>query len=510
MKEIPAAERANWRLADSPAALFIEFWSVAAQWTPADRAALPSPTPSIRAEMTEAFAAESGGQAVEQLTNVLAACWPSGKTADRRIQAAGLVLEAMHIIDKAFEQVHPRSRMVAPSLGATGPLPTWLETAERLRLNSGSFAENATHRLIPNGPFSRHGRGRSAASGDSLQDHFPFLTVASRAILHEGRVITINMRVIGTDISGGVPAARSIGRERIRFIPLAEDKDDLSFTEKPRGEQQTLDVRPKVELAARLLQALRRDPETDLAFAPELTFPVSAEGALPSDIAALAKHAPRIILAGSGLTSDTDELGRHWNEARVYARGGRLLWRQRKIWPFGMQRDSAISYALSDPGHDKMLMEDIAGHSEIEIADLDGFGRCIVLVCQDFECNPLAEEIIRQYQPDWVLVPILDPGVKVSGWAHQRGFFLSKKSQARLLIGSSLTMARKLKSPPKSEPAVGLAIGPSQPREALDGTPVMSRAMALVAAGPGSPPRSGILIWDYSAPPWSKSSVEAT
>lgn len=67
-----------------------------------------------------------------------------------------------------------------------------------------------------------------------------------------------------------------------------------------------------------------------------------------------------------------------------------------------------------------MLMEEIAGSSTVTIVDMDGFGRCIVLICRDFQCQHVVDELTARYQPDWVLTPVLDPGVAVPGWAHQR------------------------------------------------------------------------------------------
>src|SRR5690606_10636683 len=142
------------------------------------------------------------------------------------------------------------------------------------------------------------------------------------------------------------------------------------------------------------------------------------------------------------------------------------------------------------------LMEDIAGHSRLSVVDLDGFGRCVVLICQDVQAHPVVEDIIGRYQPDWVLTPVLDPGVKIPGWAHQRAIELSKRAQARIMVGSSLTLSHHLKSA-GTEPAIGLAVGPAEPTKGADGNVVMSRAVALVQAVSGATPRCGLLVWDH-------------
>jgi len=508
MKAISPDIRSAWATVGHPGELFIAFWRIAGSWEPADRAVLIRPTPATRQQLASAVAIDDGAHAVAAILGTIDAAWPAGDAQRDRIEQAGLVLEAMHAIEYAYVSLHPRTRVVPPSLGAPPAVPHWLEAGARWRLRHGSFAEADGRRLIPSGPFSRHARGRAESAANSLQDHFPILTVAPIESHEQDRSISVDMKVIGTDMMRGVPASRSIGRERIRFIPLAEERGDLAFSTGVRAGQMTLDVKPTVDTAVRLLQALADGSDIDIAFAPELTVPGDAEATIREGIAALAGLAPRIVLAGSGLSAEKADCGRAWNEARVFGRGGVLLWRQRKIWPFGMQQSRALGYGFPDPGENGTLMEDIAGHSRITVVDLDGFGRCIVLICQDLEAHLVVEEIIERYQPDWILTPVLDPGVKIPGWAHSRAVMLSKRSQARVLVGSSLTLNHHLKAT-GSEPAVGLAVGPASPTKGPDGKVAVSRAVALVKAEDGPSPRSGILVWDHAQPTWMQSSIDA-
>lgn len=508
MPPIATETRTAWKTLADPAELFLAWWSLASAWEPADRAILPEPLVATRNAMAAAVAIDDGPEAVAALLDLIDGDWPGSSTPSERRLGAGLVLQAMRAVDNAFTPLHPRTRTLAASFGAPPRLPRWVARAGRRRLRDGDFCKRETGRLIPNGPFSRHARGRDASSANSLQDQFPILTVAPTQSRLEDRTIEVHVKVVGTDTMRGVPASRSIGRERVRFIPLAEEVGDLSFITDAKGPQATLDVRPTVDTAARLIQALDGGGDIDLAFAPELTVPGSDEAGISAGIAMLASQAPRIILAGSGLSMELDDSGRSWNEARVFGRGGHLLWRHRKIWPFGMQRNSALDYGLTDPGLGETLMEDIAGSSTITVVDMDGFGRCLVLICQDFEGRPAVDEIIARYQPDWVLTPVLDPGVGISGWAHQRAVNLGSKSQARFLVGSSLTLSMMRKD--AAEPAVGLAVGPAEPTVGPNGTSILKRAVALVHATGGSSPRSGALIWDHDPSKWHQSTVGST
>lgn len=475
-------------------------------WGPADRGTLPDVSLEVRRQLAAAAQMDDGTAAMSQLRGIMEAEWPAGDGYAERSRAAGLILAVMRAIDTVFALAHPRTRTVSPALGAAGSLPRWADGLNQARLRHGCFAENVTHRLIPHGPFARHARGRDAESGDSLRDSFAYLSVAPTSSVHDGRPIQIAMTVIGTDAARGVPAAASIGRERVQFIPLAEDPADLSFVHERRNGHLVLDVQPATDTRGRMLDALSGRAEVDIAFAPELTMEASDGADLGAGIRALRENAPRIIMAGSGLTTCKGECGRSWNEARVFARGGRLLWRHRKVWAFGMQRGTALSYGFEDPGPENMLIEDIASNAEVTVVDMDGFGRCVVLICQDLECRPLVDDIISHYQPDWIFTPVLDPGVKVGGWAHQRAQALSKLSQARLLVASSLSMSRLGEHAERAEPAIGLAVGPFAPNPD-DGA--KSRAVALVQAVSGPSPRSGMLVWDHQSAPWQQTVVGA-
>lgn len=481
--------------------MFLAMWRIAAPWSPAERAIVPGTLLQTRKDLALAIGRDSGPGAVSGIVAVHEREWPGGATENARMIAAGLVMATMRAIEDAFASSHPRTRVIAPATIVPSSPPAWVAAAQRTRLRHGSFAEDDAFRLIPNGPFARHARGRDASSADSLRDHFAYLTVAPIGSVQEDRVIRVEIKVIGTDIMRGVPASPSIGRERIRFIPLAEGPDDLKFVASQRGDQPVLDVRPAVDTKSRLLSALASGDDVDIAFSPELTLGGEDESDLARGIAALAEHAPRIILAGSGLTVDVAGCGRSWNEARVFARGGKVLWRHRKMWPFGMQRGAATSYGLPDPGADCMLMEDIAADDRITVVDLDGFGRCIVLICQDFQSHPVIDQVVSRYQPDWILTPVLDPGVKVPGWAHQRAEVLSHLSQARLLVGSSLTMSQMGTLAGCPEPAVGLAVGP------FDNADGPGRALAVVHAAAGPSPRSGVLVWDHDPSSWKRTNV---
>jgi len=487
--------------ASDPGVLFIRAWAELAKLQPADRSAVPDRVGPVARSFEDALSRTAPQDATAALESVIEAQWQAGDTLPVLVENASVLCALMNKIDRIFANVHPRTRILSPKYAVGLDLPLWLQSARDRRLLDGEYARDGHYRLIPNGPFVRHAAGRDSLSGDSLQDRFPHLTVAPLTTRHEDNQIRITIKVVGTGRARGLPPSKSIGKEQIRFIPLAEDAGDLDMCCGTRAGRATLDVRPKIDTATRLIETLAENDPSDISFAPELTVNTSDEERLTDAVANLLDQAPRILLAGSGLTEEKDELDRCWNEARVITKGGAILWRQRKVWPFEMHQNRAVEYGLEDPGEGGTLNEDIAGHDEITIVDLDGFGRAVILICQDFEAQIAIDEIVRRYQPDWVFVPILDAGVNVPGWTPNRASKLNG-AQSRFLVGSSLTLSRRRGD--KVAPPIGIAVGPASPTGGPPGTAHLARALAVVDGATVGNTISGLLVWDHRAPTWTQ------
>lgn len=484
-----------------PGELFIRAWDELALLKPADRSAVAGAAGGVEKALEDALSDDDAATAASRLEGVVASFWQDDVSLAITLENAAILCALMNSIDQRFALIHPRTRILSPRFHVADALPTWLQSAKERRILEGDYVRHGSKRLIPNGPFARHAIGRDFLAGDSLQDRFPHLTVAPVSTRHEDNEIRISMKVVGTGRARGMPAAKSIGCERICFVPLAEAHDDLEFVCGTRSGKSTVDVKPAIDSVERLIDAIRRNNQIDIGFAPELTVGAGEEGKLSGEIVKLLENAPRILLAGSGLTADRDDLGRSWNEARVIARGGATLWRQRKIWPFEMHRDRAREFGLADPGQGQTLNEDIAGHDEVAIVDLDGFGRSMVLICQDFEARTVVDDIVRRYQPDWIFVPILDAGVNVPGWTANRASTLNK-SQSRFVIGSSLTLSR-MRGDAK-DPPIGVAVGPASPTAGPLGLSPLARAIAVINASSDDRPITGVVVWDHRAPVWSQ------
>ena len=374
-------------------------------------------------------------------------------------EALGMRLYIMQAIDRMFYRIHPRAVFVQSGY-ARPIIPDWLESIKISRRKLGMYKNDGDFFLIPRGPLVREARDENASFSDSLADRFTALAVVSRQLtLQEGRPIRIVHKVISHDAISGVPVGITAGAEVVACIPIAELSVDLVANERTINNKIFVDYRlhPSLNAADKVFKALAQvDIPLDIAMAPELVVSELHADELANSFLARTDGKLRLIVAGSGQTSSLRG-AQPWNEARILSGNGTELWRQRKILPAGITSATAIKYGLSDPG-EGMSYEDTAAGTELVVADIYGLGRCVVLICQDFEARPMTDELIRTYQPDWIFIPILDPGIRIGNWAHQRAFELSSISQARFLIVSSTGLAHKIN--PESLIACGLAVGP--------------------------------------------------
>lgn len=479
----------------SPATLFLDLWEQAGQFSPQELTRAQRPRATFMRKVAEALALDDGQAALQGISSAIRRA--SGTDAD---SFRGEILATMRAIDEMFYSIHPRASVVAPAVGLRQRLPVWLRDLRDRRLVTASYAELKDRRLIPRGPLLRNARPPLASAGESLADRFAALGVAPGTLLHEERAISVVHTVIPASTVRGVSPGSNVGAETVAFVPLAEARKDLRIREVVRDKIPFADCGPSTSFdpAHRLAAAITISGPVDLVVAPELLIPEEAADRLAGLLAELPK-APRMVIAGSGHTNETHD-DQPFNESRVLNGFGVELWRQRKIWPAGLGQWMALKLGLSDPGATGRLMEDNAAADEIVIADVDGLGRCLILICQDLQAQPLSSEIIRIFQPDWVFTPILDHGADAGRWAHQRIFDLSSLSHARFLVSCCTALADKLEL--KKAVMCGLAAGP---RASTDAD--VERAVLTAAVEEGTDPGFAVIAW--RADNWMQSSLTA-
>jgi hypothetical protein len=476
----------------SPQGLFAYLWGRVQ--TSLSRAIAIEPSPAFAAAVVDALARDEESEAFEGLVAVVPAIDAE------ELEAVGKILRIMRVIDDAFYQIHPRCVVPSASSAAAPLLPQWLEALAEARLASGIYHNAGSQQVIPRGPLRRASRDARDVYAETLAERFAALAVVPSHLDLRGAPIKLVFRVVGFDPVHGVPSGRATGKERVGFVPIAEGAADVVIQPQHRPEQGFLDYRlpPTINAADRLVTALATMGVLDVAIAPELVMREEHADEIPDRLIVEDKAACRIIVAGSGQTVATRH-GQAWNESRIFNAQGTTLLRQRKLWPASIPQAKAAEYGVTDHGPSEMLLEDNARGDSIEVIDIDSFGRCVVLICQDFTDHSLTAKLVEHLQPDWIFVPILDAGIDTGRWAHQHAFAMSSESSARFLVCSSTALGQLIG---KSPIECGMAVGAMRSTLGASG-----RQVHLCHADAGVTPAFSVIEWDRVV--WKTSKLDA-
>lgn len=454
----------DWKGAKDPAELFLLIWRYVSKMS-RDRLSGEVELPvMLAASVRGALLKDDAAEAVVSLCDALQAHWdPSTQFMARRLRAS-IALVAMRGIDDSLLAIHPRS--IVSGMGPT-TLPSWLNDVRELRTLGGTYAADANLILIARGPFARSPKLALEEATFSLVDQFAAVKVIDHTSFKEdGRTINVTVKVVdqSTDLGVGNRHDRAAS-EVVTFVPLAENGSDLVPIVTPDGNVSFLDVVKGVgyEPADILLRAVQECADSDIIVAPELTVGKGDVEKVAAGLSAMSGDRPRMLVSGSELAQSSsvpkdDESGYPYNEASVINGHGARLWQHRKISAYGMLKSTSDNLNICGGDPPPQLMERITWSDSITVADVDGLGRCIVLICQDLMMG-LVNQLLQEFRPDWVIVPILDSGTSIGRWPSKRAADLSSMSEARFVIVSSLTMKHwQMKKYPGEE--MGVAVGP--------------------------------------------------
>jgi len=434
------------------AELFTRGWLEVERW-PGDAGRLDLPSDPEVLKAVRAYLKLDDEQVIVAKLARLAMLNPQDDT-----ERAQLLL-VLRAIDQAFEPIHPRSLMAKPSVGASA-IPSWLSRAEEQRNEHGTYWTIDGYSLIPRGPLARPPREDGCDGGRNVAERFNALAVVLGRYVRPTPAVNLSYRVIDTDPEKGVRLGHRVGRERIAHVPLGQAPSDVTLSLLKDGSVTKLvsTVDDSVDIATRFHLAGQGLGQVDVLMAPEFMVDSDVADSIASRLSSSRDVDARIIAAGTGLSSDA-RAGQHWNEARLLNTVGHCLWRQRKIWPAIMRRDLAEKLG-ADVDENQSFEEATAADDCIVVADIAAFGRVVVLICQDLKL-PTAAAFIAELQPDWIFVPIFDRGVCAQRWTHIEAAGLAGKSEARFLVGSSMSLARKLD--PATTATCLMALGPRDP-----------------------------------------------
>lgn len=477
---------------DDVGSAFVSCWRAACKWLPSDLTNSDTHNVDRCAELSASLELDKTSF-VEVLKSLLSQ--PLDDPCHR-----GVVLDAMKVLDSFFLRIHPRSIILSPAISGAVYLPAWLIQFRQDRLAKGKYWFDDKSYLVPRGPLCRKNRGEFDSSGESLLDRFSALSVVPCSAKINDTPFRIELKVVSPGVDSGVSVISEAGSEKFAAIPVGEDKEHITFEERFAygSNRARYSASPSYDVVEAVIGVLHQCKGIDIAVASEFLVHEEHANEICSRLYEV-DTAPNIFVAGSGNTVNQHQ-GQSWNESRVVNSLGIELWRQRKLWPSGISSLAATTYGMTDPGS-AAVKEDNTSGSILVVVDLDGVGRCVVLICQDLQAMPMAEDIVTHYQPDWVFTPILDTGVSVGRWGHQRAFALSNRSQAKFAIVSSLSLSKYWPGP--SEGHCAMLVGPLEPVDKH--TP--KRTYALLKCDSDSTPGWSVIQWGSKDPRWCASNL---
>lgn len=471
----------------TPADYFIELWIEASAWKSSLVTSAVPPGSAFLKSVRQALSLHAGAESYDKLVILVGDI--SGN--DRN----GRVLAVMSEIDKFFLGIHPRSLVDASTMQSKLGAYHWLKQVQLMRLVDGEYARHENLRLVPRGPLTRLPRPEDATSAQCFADRFSALSVVPHQVYLEEIAIPVRHTVKGGSAADGVVGSGSYKDKTVAFMPVAEHEGHLVAIQSARNNQHFVEfsTTSAIDVPSRVDALLKAIGFADIVLAPEMVVSEKDSEVIKANI----KNRPgefRVFLAGTGNTQSSEN-DQCWNEARMFNGAGATIFRQKKLWQAEVRPQRLADFGLEEC--DGRIMEDNASGEEITVADIDGFGRCLILICQDLQARPLVELLIQKFQPDWIFVPILDVGVSVGRWTHQRSFELSGLSPSRFLVVSSLSLAAKSGA---TDTACGMAVGPKEGDEEI-----APRRVKFAKAGKNG--RAGFALIDW-ADAWGETRLQ--
>ena len=342
----------------------------------------------------------------------------------------------MRALDRSARLIMPESIEVATRSVLRKPGHMLQRLRDRWMID-GALADTAHGHVVIKGPLTRGQRAEEPeiANGDNLRDQFQHLTFVARP----GAGRRLRFRTISP--SNFYTSEEAL--KRVGTAPIAEDAHDLEFTPVDREGVCFLDARPSdsavvADRAAAVVLGLVADG-ADLVVLPELVMCPAATAAVSKALGDARSATRGLVVLGSGLSDETaDGTTLQYNEAIILDSRGIELFRQRKLHHYSMDPDRMKSCGIS-MARPVAHREDAAAGEVLEIRDIPGVGRFIVLICEDLAQDEPGRNVAVAIRPDWIVTPVLDLSQRSGRWTHRRAHYLETGS--RIVVAGSGTLS---------------------------------------------------------------------
>ncbi len=320
------------------------------------------------------------------------------------------------------------------------------------------------------------------------------------------RQIRVRYRVLDGAHAKPLPADdREI---KVAFAPLAENAADiaLSFPGQHEGKH-WYNVNPS-DFSKRIRKVLHEMSAagTHIVAFPECAIRSDLLPDLRAAIKAQAKNSS-IVLVVAGISSATDN-NRHRSRNHVVLldERGNIVLTHDKLMRWNLRNWERENFDLVCDGitDNERLYENILPGEELEIAELPGLARLVVLICADMNASEPADWIRRNMKLDWTFAPLLDSETELIRWIGRDSERAARIARSRVVVVNSLSLQQRYvvaKHLTNTESGVALF---------MDGREAPLRYMVTRLPLQGHPDKWQSRTWDRAnwelvPPPWHES-----
>jgi hypothetical protein len=277
----------------------------------------------------------------------------------------------------------------------------------------------------------------------------------------------------------------------IGVAPLAEREEDLALDRHEEEGRAWYDAcaRPLPERAA---EAVRRLCEAGAHIIVLLEMTLTPD-TLEAIRRSTARHGPGsgLSLVIAGTLRRPAGGSKPFNEAVVFDHRGRELMRQRKLHRWNLEVDQCRQYDVRPAdGEGDTLDEYMTPGEEVTILEQPGFGRFVVMICEDLGRTVVGEWLRLHMALDWVFTPVLDTSLEDWRWTARFGASAARTGFCRVVVANSLPLTHRLDrmrrlsgQPGIDDCGIGLMIDPANretPRHLILRVPLPDAGKGLV------------------------------
>lgn len=138
--------------------------------------------------------------------------------------------------------------------------------------------------------------------------------------------------------------------------------------------------------------------------------------------------------------------GPHRNYIAAISANGEILFTQDKLTHWNLDARAQSRFGLDDRGYPVPLRENTTPGTNILVAEFDGLGRIMALICADMSHNMPGDWIADHIGLDWLYAPIMDGSTCwLQGpvpWIVRRALRTCARAGTTVMVANSMVMTR--------------------------------------------------------------------